>query len=227
MNLSFWEKEMAAEVCDVLITGVGIVGLSTALELKLAAPSLKIRLIDRGILPSGGSTKNAGFACFGSLSELADDFETMPENEVFRLVKKRFDGLQNLRKILGDDAIEYSACGGYELFRTGNDNSLKRSLAILPKMNEFMLELCGVSAVYSDASHQIDSFGFNRVEQLILNKLEGSIHTGKMMNALRCKVQELGVDILMGIGITGIGLQNEMWEAARAVKPGSSGQNRL
>lgn len=218
MNFSYWEKEMSSMPADVLIAGAGIVGLSTAIELKQASPRLRIVVIDRGILPSGGSTKNAGFACFGSLSELADDFESMPDDDVFRLVKKRYDGLQNLRQLLGDNVIEYSACGGFELFRSKQDENLIRSLAIMQKMNAFMSELSQTNEVYSDASDLLKTFGFDGVEHLIVNKLEGSIHTGKMMDALRRKALEMGVDIQMGFAIEGIGLQNDLWEISTSQK---------
>ena len=52
------------------------------------------------MLPQGASTKNAGFACFGSLSEIIDDLKSHSEEEVIQLVKKRVDGLQLLRETL-------------------------------------------------------------------------------------------------------------------------------
>jgi len=66
--LSFWEKDTWFSNIDVCIIGSGIVGLSTALHLKTAAPALKILVLERGILPSGASKKKAGFVFFGSLS---------------------------------------------------------------------------------------------------------------------------------------------------------------
>ena len=41
----------------------------------------KILVLEKGILPQGASTKNAGFACFGSLSEIIDDLKTHSEEE--------------------------------------------------------------------------------------------------------------------------------------------------
>ena len=42
----------------------------------------------------------------------------MTDAEVLALVKKRWDGLQLLRKRLGDAAIDYQNYGGYELLRS-------------------------------------------------------------------------------------------------------------
>jgi hypothetical protein len=65
------------------------------------------------MLPHGASTKNAGFACFGSISEIIDDLKSHSE-EVYQLVTKRLEG--RLRKRLGDEAIDFKPYGGYELF---------------------------------------------------------------------------------------------------------------
>jgi cation diffusion facilitator CzcD-associated flavoprotein CzcO len=72
-DLSFWEKSLYFESLDFTIIGAGIVGLSTAIFLKEKFPRSKILILERGYLPSGASTKNAGFACFGSPTELYDD----------------------------------------------------------------------------------------------------------------------------------------------------------
>jgi hypothetical protein len=49
------------------------------------------------MLPQGASTKNAGFACFGSLSEIIDDLKSHSE-EGNSTRSKRWKGLQLLRK---------------------------------------------------------------------------------------------------------------------------------
>ncbi len=88
MNFSYWEyKEWFSNV-DFTIVGSGIVGLNCALTLRRKYPNAKILILEKGILPQGASTKNAGFACFGSLSELIEDLKSHTEQEVFDLVKK-------------------------------------------------------------------------------------------------------------------------------------------
>src|SRR5680860_369087 len=116
MNLSYWEYQTWLSNIDYTIVGSGIVGLNTALHLKYRFPKARILILERGFLPNGASTKNAGFACFGSLSEILDDLNSHSETEVVDLVQKRVDGLQLLRNNLGDKAIDYQAWGGYELF---------------------------------------------------------------------------------------------------------------
>ena len=120
MNLSYWEiKSWFADV-DYTIVGSGIVGLHAALRLRERFPEAKILIIEKGPLPQGASTKNAGFACFGSLSEINDDLRTHSEEEVIALIQKRWNGLQLLRKRLGDAVIDFKPYGGYELFLEGD-----------------------------------------------------------------------------------------------------------
>ena len=115
MNYSYWELKEWFTNIDFTIVGSGIVGLNCALGLKKKHPKAKILILEKGMLPQGASTKNAGFACFGSLSELIDDLNSHTEEDVFNLVDKRWKGLQLLRKNLGDSNIDFQQNKGLEL----------------------------------------------------------------------------------------------------------------
>ena len=115
MQLSYWELKNWFTNVDFAIVGSGIVGLNCALGLKKKHPKAKILILEKGMLPQGASTKNAGFACFGSLSELIDDLNSHTEEDVFNLVDKRWKGLQLLRKNLGDSNIDFQQNKGFEL----------------------------------------------------------------------------------------------------------------
>src|ERR1700712_1313761 len=115
-NFSYWEQTAFLNNADVIVIGSGIVGLSAALHLKRQRPNLNVTVLERGFLPTGASTKNAGFACFGSLSEQISFLKRSSEEEVLQLVDYKWRGLQRLRENLGDDNIDYLQYGGYELF---------------------------------------------------------------------------------------------------------------
>ncbi|NND33127.1 MAG: FAD-binding oxidoreductase, partial [Saprospiraceae bacterium] len=70
---SYWEKTSFLAHRNIVIIGSGIVGLTTSIYLKRQQPHRSVLVIDRGSIPTGASTRNAGFACFGSPSELLAD----------------------------------------------------------------------------------------------------------------------------------------------------------
>ena len=88
MNLSFWELKNWFWNVDYTIVGSGIVGLHAALQLRNRFPESKILIIEKGMLPQGASTKNAGFACFGSISEIIDDLNSHSEEDVIQLMNE-------------------------------------------------------------------------------------------------------------------------------------------
>ena len=198
--LSFWEKESFVNY-DVVIVGGGIVGLSTAASIKEKEPELSIIVIEKGVLPTGASTKNAGFACFGSLTEILYDFEKTGEKETLNLIKQRFNGLKILRNRLGDKQIEFQQNGGFELLNNTNIHKIEH----LNKLNLLTYSLFN-EPIYSIENKEIKKFGFNenKVLGLVKNKLEGQINTGKMMSALWNYVQSLGVKILTSTEVVSI-----------------------
>jgi len=193
MDYSYWEYKTWLSDIDYTIIGSGIVGLSCALQLRVKYPSAKIVVLERGVLPNGASTKNAGFACFGSLSEILDDLSSHSEDEVVQLVEKRWKGLELLRKQLGDDRIRFKQYGGYELF-TEDDRALyEECISKLDTVNRLLYPIFKQN-VFSCTNN---TFQFQNIQsQYIFNQFEGQIDTGAMMNALVQKAQNHGIYIL-------------------------------
>ncbi|WP_299129151.1 FAD-dependent oxidoreductase [uncultured Winogradskyella sp.] len=197
MNLSYWEIKSWLSNIDYTIIGSGIVGLNCALRLKGRFPKANILILEKGILPQGASTKNAGFACFGSLSELIDDLKYQTQDDVLKLVKKRVNGLKLLRETLGDVAIDYQGLGGYELFRD-KDDLFEECLAKKETINTFLKPL------FKDEVYQVvqTKFQFQNIKSsYIFNQFEGQIDTGKMMQALLRKARSAGIKILNNITV--------------------------
>ncbi len=192
MNLSYWERKSWFSNVNFTIVGSGIVGLNCAIYLQEKYPKANVLILEQGILPQGASTKNAGFACFGSLSEIIEDLHSHTEQEVLTLINKRWNGLQLLRKNLGDQQIDYQLHGGYELFQQ-NDDLWSQCLGKLELINE-LLEPFFNSKVFTI---QDSAFNFSKVRKsIIFNRFEGQLDTGKMMTELLKKAQSLGVRIV-------------------------------
>lgn len=201
VNLSFWEKEAFFKEVDVLIIGSGIVGLNAAIELKERNPKQKVVVLERGALPMGASTRNAGFACFGSMTELLDDLSLQDEASVWALVEKRWQGLQRLRQRLGDQRIDYRPWGGYELFQASEQATYLACLDRMDHFNSILSAVTGLAATFSTADQDLGHFGFQEVAHLIFNRGEGQIHTGKMMFQLLTLAREKGVEVYNGISV--------------------------
>ena len=192
MNLSYWEIKNWFTNIDYTIVGSGIVGLHAALHLRKRFPKGRILILEKGILPQGASTKNAGFACFGSLSEIMDDLKSHTEEEVIQLIHKRWQGLQLLRKRLGDETLDFKPFGGYELFLKDKDFSYKECVLKMQFINEILKPLFKTDVF----SKEVDRFGFKNIEEhLIFNPFEAQIDTGNMMQALL--KQAVSEDILI------------------------------
>ncbi|MDX2135531.1 MAG: FAD-dependent oxidoreductase [Saprospiraceae bacterium] len=201
-NLSYWERETFLNNIDVAVIGAGLVGLSAAIELRRRNPRLHVAVFERGTLPIGASTRNAGFACFGSMTELLDDVEEADEDEVLSVVELRWRGLQALRSLIGDAALDFQQHGGYEMFTDDDDEVYARCLEQMPHWNEQMQRITGHPEVYRKTDERIAAFGFQNIRHLIHNQAEGQVHTGRMMQALIKRAEAEGVHLFFGAGIT-------------------------
>ncbi len=199
-QLSIWEKESFFAPQDVIIIGSGFCGLWSALHLKLLHTHYKVTILERGLIPTGASTRNAGFSCFGSPSELINDARIMGEGEMWKLVAMRYKGLQEIRRFFSDEEIEYDACGGYECF-TDNSEDWMECEKKLDWLNEGLKRISGEENVFTVADEKLVDFGFSGFDHIIENKLEGALHPGKLVRALIKKVQGLDVQVLTGIEV--------------------------
>ena len=142
-TLSYWERDSFFKDIDFAIIGSGIVGLNAALTLKEQDPSVNVVVFERGVLPEGASTRNAGFACFGSITELMDDLENHSEEEVFALVERRYRGLQRLRQRVGDKNLVYEELGGFEIFQNIESNIFEKCADSLSYFNKNVKNMIG------------------------------------------------------------------------------------
>ncbi len=199
--LNYWERESFFDSIDIAIIGSGIVGLNAAITIKEQRPNANVVVFERGVLPIGASTRNAGFACFGSLTELLDDLEHHSEDEVLSLVAKRWAGLHRLRTRLGDTAIRYKEYGGFELFRASEEKAFQQCADHISYFNKKIEAIIGHDEVYKIVDEKIPSLGFDTIVHLIANQAEGQIHTGEMMANLLALARSKGIHILNGLAV--------------------------
>lgn len=199
--ISIWEKETFLAPQDVIIVGSGFVGLWSAFYLKKKHPKLRVSVLDRGIIPTGASTRNAGFACFGSLSELVYDARTMGTDKMLELVEMRYKGLERIRKYFDEDVIDFELCGGYELFDPGASPSSEEIENSIEYVNNLLKPVTGAKKTFRMADERIGDYGFGHTQHLVKNALEGYLHSGKLLQALLQAVQSMGVQVFTALEV--------------------------
>lgn len=203
--LSIWEKRSLLTY-EYIVIGSGITGLTAAISICEQQKGASVLVLESGILPSGASTKNAGFACFGSLTELLADSEVMGTERLAGLVHQRWRGLQHLRQRMGDLAIGYEQAGGYELL---SEQQLP-ALARLEEVNDWLRPVFR-RGVFRQVSERIAPYGFNPelACALVYNPFEGILDTGMMMDALLRRAYQLGIRILTGCQVANLVQESE------------------
>ena len=200
-NLSYWEHQSFFGPADVAIIGAGLVGLTAALYLKQRRPQWRVVVLERGLLPSGASTKNAGFACFGSISEL---IEQEKRGDLQAVVAARWAGLTRLRELLGDTALDYQPMGGYELFRASEGALAGECRDKIDYFNALLAPVVGQARTFRDASGEAERYGFGGVGTLLKNEHEGCLDSGRMMRALLARAWAADVPVLTGCAVEAI-----------------------
>jgi gamma-glutamylputrescine oxidase len=203
MAISAWEQSTYYAPKDVVIIGCGFVGLWTAYELINKHPKMNITILERGVIPSGASTRNAGFSCFGSVSELMYDVSLMGEANMLETVKMRYDGLQKIQRTFDKKTIDYDQFGGYELFEKNGDYDISKLDADIAYLNKLLAPVLKTPKkngkyfpIYTNESKKIKQLGFQAIEALAFSPFEGQLNSAKLVLALQQAVQSKGVQIL-------------------------------
>jgi glycine/D-amino acid oxidase-like deaminating enzyme len=196
---SYWEQQSFSHY-DHIVVGAGIVGLCVAIGLRARYPQASVLVLERGLLPTGASTRNAGFACMGSATELLDDLQHASEEEVVSLFAARKKGLERLRNMLGDNKIGYRENGGYELISEQETGALDK----LDYLNTLLMPVIGKDA-FKPANDRVKEFGFAGTysKALIENTCEGELNSGMMMRALLDMAAQCGVELKTGAEVFG------------------------
>lgn len=196
---SYWERKKFFSKIDFLIVGSGIVGYSTGIHLRKKHPNAKILIIERGYLPSGASSKNAGFACFGSPTELADDIKSFGEDKVWETVRQRIAGLDYLKNLLGENTFDLQINGSWDLITDSEKERFDEIASLLPHFNSQLEKITGEKEVYSIDMNVASKFDLGAIYGGFHNRLEGQIDTSKMNSAFYKLAVELDIDVLFGI----------------------------
>lgn len=172
-------------------------GLHAALFLKKSYPLAKILILEKSLIGAAASSKNAGFACFGSVSEIVADVKNLGSEVAFELIKMRWEGLKLLIETNGKESLGLEKNGGFELFTNSDKLVLEECGEFIPELNE-RLEYIG-----KDVYGRIPGapYNFNGVNEMIYNRFEAQVETDMMYFNLVQKVLQTGVQLLRGLEV--------------------------
>ena len=206
---SIWETESYFAQKDIIIVGSGFTGLWSAYFIKKRFPEKSVTILERGLIPSGASSRNAGFACFGSFTELISDMDKQGANEMLDLVEMRFKGLEKIKKYFSKHQIDYENLGGYELISPTEYPDIDALRTRLDELNILLKKITGKQKTFQLNDSKLKTFGLGGSHHLIENKLESQLHSGKLLQSLSSMVQSLGVTILTQFDVLNLEIQSD------------------
>lgn len=195
---SFWERDTWFNNIDYAIIGAGFTGLFCALAFREKYRDAKILILERDPIARGASTKNAGFACFGSLGEILDDLLDEDLESTLNRVVRRFEGLRKLRSIIPESVCDFEETGGYELFRANERHDYKACVLRLAEINSALKDKIGF-APYHVAD--VSAFGFSGITRAIGIAKEGMLHPAKAIAHLQKLCMAAGIHLLHGVEV--------------------------
>ncbi|MFN3528454.1 MAG: NAD(P)/FAD-dependent oxidoreductase [Bacteroidia bacterium] len=205
--LSYWEKTIWTAPADVVIVGAGFTGLFTAITLLRNQPKLKVKLIEQEKFGTLASSRNAGFLCFGSPSELAADLGHSSPETIISLLRQKRRGISLLLAQLRKKDMQYQATHGYELLLNDFPESSQVAIDQYQKINTLFHEAFQTTAYYRllaemDLVHQSPAIQF---------KYEGQINPAATVLALRTLAENLGAHIMYNTKVLSVLKQANQW----------------
>jgi len=191
-EISYWEKDLFTPKYDLIIIGAGFTGIHSAIQWKKRYPSQKVLLLNRNGLPTGASTKNAGFLCIGSPSELLADIAEKGEHKVIETLTDRWKGMQYLLHMIEPKLFDLDRAGGHEVFFSNNQEPLEFCRNNLHYLNEILFEVSGIKDYFFEQQPGWKSS--TQIESLISNRVECLVHPGKLVHRLLDIVTDLGIE---------------------------------
>lgn len=204
---SYWETTTSDIPADIAIIGGGFTGLNMALECRRLHPQARIVVVERAANALGASTRNAGFACFGSPTELLADLEINGEEITIATVQARLKGIRRLEQDWSKADIGWEAAGGYEII---TDEAIAGKVdARLPRLNALLQPITGISETWRPTS--LPEYGPAGV-RCFYNSLEAQLNPAALHRSMRERCRQLGIHLLNGTEITNIEATNGGFE---------------
>jgi glycine/D-amino acid oxidase-like deaminating enzyme len=212
MNLSFWERNSLEKIWDVIIIGGGITGLNTAIQLHKMNTKLKICILEKELIGNVASTKNAGFVCLGSPSEILSDLKNYGEDTVYQNVSLRWKGINQLFKNVSKRVVQYTPQGGYDALTNQEESKSIEILDNLDTLNKILQEITKIYPFYTHRNDLLPTFGLsNGFSNLFKMEFESQINSYLLLENLQKRVILQNTTLLKGMSVSKYELINDTY----------------
>lgn len=191
MEGSFWERDRAERVTDLLLVGGGFAACHLARSIKEKAPSLSVRILEAGTHSLGASRKNAGNLCYGSPSEILDDIDRYGKEWALETVRMRWEGMQKIRSLVDEERVELQDFGGYEVFRDEEEKGFVEER--IGELNEELGAIFGNAPFHPLSGKECSRMGFRGMHGGVRILGEAGVNPFLLHEAMREKFGPLGV----------------------------------
>ncbi|MCB9245510.1 MAG: FAD-binding oxidoreductase [Flavobacteriales bacterium] len=207
-NISFWDLNRTVS-CDALVIGAGFSGLRIALLLKKERHNWNIVVVDRLPIGAAASTRNAGFACFGSPSEILADLRTLGPDRCRNLLERRIRGVNRLRAEMHAARLEPGEFGGYEVFFADHPEFQEHVYDQLDRVNDLLSDMLPASGTYAEVA--IDKFQMRFSPSALYTASEFQLNPADLHMYYTRTAEDAGVQILRGIDVRDFTEENAGW----------------
>jgi gamma-glutamylputrescine oxidase len=167
------------------------------------APGLRIVVLENQVISRGASTRNAGFLCYGSPSEILEDIDTMGESAAIDLVQQRYIGLQKLKNTVPPSAAGIFWTGGKELFAHCHAELFENVSDNLDQLNDALRSAIG-QRPFAHADMERSPHQFESGLKCINIAGEGQVQPAKLLKYISDMNQTQGVRLCEGLQVTAI-----------------------
>ena len=197
-TFGYWTASSVFAAYDVVIVGGGFTGLCTGITLLKHAPKLRIAILESELLGTRASSRNAGFVCFGSPSELQRDIETHGHEQVIALLRLKLKGVKVLTQYLQTRKASYHRAPAYELLMSDFPEAREKALDSLDSLNKVFHTAIGVSDYFKQNPALTKQYGLAGLGEVISMKYEAQVNPAHVVAALTLLFKNLGGIFLNG-----------------------------
>lgn len=197
-SFGYWTASSVFAAYDVVIVGGGFTGLCAGITLLKHAPKLRVAILESEMLGTKASSRNAGFVCFGSPSEIQRDIETHGIEQVLALLRLKLKGVKVLTQFLKTRKASYHRAPAYELLMSDFPEAREKALDSLEPLNKVFHTAIGVSDYFKQNPALTKQYGLPGLGDVISMKYEAQVNPADVVAALTLLFKNLGGVFLNG-----------------------------